>query len=46
MFAEEKFTRLHIPERFFVFVSQPFFTGQLRCFGQANVNRSRSDWPS
>jgi hypothetical protein len=41
MFAEGRFTRLHIPERFFAFVPKPFFTGLLRSLGQANVDRSR-----
>ena len=40
-FTDGKFTRLYLPERYFVFVPKPFFAGLLRSLGSAGVDRSR-----
>lgn len=40
-FTAGKFTRLYLPECYFVFVPKPFFAGLLRSLGSAGVDRSR-----
>jgi hypothetical protein len=41
LFTEGKFTRLALPERYFIFVPKPFFIGLLRGLGSAGVDKSR-----
>jgi hypothetical protein len=43
MFADDKFTQVFLPERYFVFVPKAFFVGLLRGLGSANVDRAKRE---
>lgn len=43
MFADDKFTQVFLPERYFAFVPKVFFIGLIRGLGSASVDRAKRE---